>query len=193
MKKIILLIFITLFSNSILVAQEDTNKISPLVMEGATLPGVNIKLYDSSVFNTNKLSAKNLLLVLFNPGCGHCQDFTKDLIANRHTTFKDFEIVLMTGEPSFPYIADFVKAINYKKEDNLYIGADLDKITFELFTYQGLPQVMCYNNNLQLLKIYSKDIKISNILNHYPGLENIKPIELPKTNARERRNRKQTN
>jgi thiol-disulfide isomerase/thioredoxin len=168
MNKLFIFIGFTIFTFSTKAQTAKEAQENPKVQIGAAMPDFKMRLLDSTIYETkNEKSKNNTILMLYNPGCGHCIEFTKKIIELRNSTFKDYDFLLLAADNMQPYMKDFIKETGYTKKDNITLGLDMDKLTFDLFIYQGLPQLMLYDTNKKLIKIISKDIKPEMIIDAY--------------------------
>jgi thiol-disulfide isomerase/thioredoxin len=174
MKRIIILFFAIIGSFNL---KAQSAKEGVHVQPGAPLLHFDIRQIDSSVFNTGNTNPnKNLIVMLFNPTCGHCIDFTKMFIKNRKVDFKDFDFILMTGDNMLPSLKDFYKTTGLTASDSMTVGVDMGATTYDLFIYDGLPQIMLYGKDKKLIKIYTRETKLETILSTY-GLTHQEPLE----------------
>jgi thiol-disulfide isomerase/thioredoxin len=143
---------------------------------GAEMPTIHIIMSDSSRYNTNNIDKnKDALLVLFNPGCEHCMDFTKMIIKNIDS-FPNTQFVFVAGDKTFPYLAKFVENVKYVKHPQIVIGIDIDYITPTIFAYEGIPQIMIYGKDKKLIDVIYKEAtikKLQTILNRAKNNFNI--------------------
>ncbi len=104
----------------------------------------------------------NLLIMLFNPTCLHCEDMTF-LIEKNIDLFRKTEIVLLASKAMIPYIPDFSERHHLSKYKQMYIGWDSSGFVDDLFLYQKLPQLNIFDKHRKLLKIYSGEVPIDSL------------------------------
>ena len=104
----------------------------------------------------------NLIVMMFNPTCGHCEDQTELFIRNKEL-FKKTKLVLMANQNMKAYLPDFIK--NHHINDNPIITLGYDSTDFikETFLYQMLPQINIYSSDRKLLKTYSGNVSIDTL------------------------------
>ena len=153
-----------LFTSFQAFAQDPHNDIAVnFKVVGAPIPNFLLKSEDGTLF-TNKdfKSSKYLLLMMFNPMCGHC-DMATDSIKVHLDEFKKAKILLFVypnHEADMPLFNKNHDITNYPQ---MLVGADSFKVTDRLFTYQGLPQINIYNKDRKLIKIFQGDIFIDSL------------------------------
>lgn len=142
------------------------NAQKPLTLEGARLPKFNVlSSKEQLFFDTSAAPNKPLIMALFNPGCDHCmktlQDFYKNL-----PRFADATIVFVTGNNLWGELKNFLDIAKVSLEgiDNLIVSADHSDVLKDLFEYNGIPQVMIYNKDKILQKVYYKDIYMDSVI-----------------------------
>lgn len=105
---------------------------------------------------------KPILLVLFNPTCGHCEDFCKKLVSN-NSLLQEATIFFITGEPNAGSIGRFAKNMHLDTIPNFIVAADRADFTKTFFEYKGVPQIMAYDNKHRLRYIFYEDAEIETI------------------------------
>jgi len=163
MKHFIIAIAIILFG-TVVRAQDPHNDIAVnFKVVGAPIPNFLLKAEDGALYsNKDFKSSKYLLLMMFNPMCGHC-DMATDSIKAHLDEFKKAKILLFVypnHEADMPF---FNKNHAIKDYPQMFVGADSFKVTDRLFTYQGLPQINIYNKERKLIKIFQGDIFIDSL------------------------------
>ncbi len=138
----------------------------PLTLEGAKLPKFNVLTSKEQLFfDTSAAPNKPFIMALFNPGCDHCmktiQDFYKNL-----DRFKDATVLFVTGNNLWGELKNFldISKVNLDGINNLIVSADHSDVLKDLFEYRGIPQVMIYNKEKVLQKMYFQDINMDSVL-----------------------------
>ena len=109
---------------------------------------------------------KPVMLVLFNPSCGHCQIILEQVRDNIED-FKFATILFLTGEPLKDVLPDYVVNVKVDKmADDILVASDNSDATLKIFEYQGIPQVMLYNKEHKLEFIYYKEAQNMNMLRY---------------------------
>lgn len=114
------------------------------------------------VTNEQFNNSGNLLVMLFNPTCSHCEDVTF-MIEKHLDAFKKAKIILLANPLMEPYIPDFTERHHIARYPNMYIGLDSSKFIDKLFLYQALPQINIFDADHKLIKIYSGEVPIDTL------------------------------
>lgn len=130
---------------------------------GAPMPDILV-LQSSGKLLTNKDVANdaNLLVMLFNPTCTHCEDMTVMLQKNIGL-FKKSKILMVAASAMQPYMANFEKSFNIEQYPTMMVGVDSAKIIDKTFTYEGLPQINIYDKDRKLVKILAGEKPIDSL------------------------------
>ena len=104
----------------------------------------------------------NLLVMLFNPNCGHCIEQT-EVFKKNMDLFKKSKLVLVANAKMKDYLPDFVKQRETKKYPKITVGIDNSNFVNETFLYRALPQINVYSPSRKLLKVYNGDISIDSL------------------------------
>ncbi len=106
-----------------------------------------------------------VLLVLFNPSCGHCQKLLEQ-IRDNIAIFDKINIVFLTGKPLKEVLPNYVKNVKVDKMKEIMVVSDNSDITLKIFEYYGIPQIMLYNKDHKLEYMYYKDATNKQMLTH---------------------------
>jgi thioredoxin-related protein len=163
--KFYLITFFILFNIATIFAQTNNFPDSNLLQKGVPLPLFNVLNLDSSISNTAQIpNDKNVVLVLFNPTCGHCQTVGKN-IKDSIKKFTNTHFIFVAGLPTFTFFKEFTEFTNLKSAENISIGGDYSNITPSIFAFNGIPQIMIYDENKKLKEIIYKEISIAQLYN----------------------------
>lgn len=99
----------------------------------------------------------NLLVMMFNPTCSHCEEMAS-LLENNVEWFKNSRLVMLATPVMKPYVPDFADRHHVLKYPVMKIGCDSSDFVQKTFLYQTLPQINIYNKERKLIKIYSGDV-----------------------------------
>lgn len=116
----------------------------------------------STLTNKDLDNGANLLIMLFNPTCSHCEEMTM-LMEQNINIFKKTEVVLLASKPMAPYIPDFAERFHIAKYPIMHIGYDSSNFVDNIFTYQRLPQLTIYDRDRKLLKIFTGEVPIDSL------------------------------
>mgnify|MGYP000857396144 FL=1 len=142
------------------------NAQKPLTLEGAKLPKFNVLTSKEQLFfDTSAAPNKPFIIALFNPGCDHCMKTLQDFYKNLHR-FKEATILFVTGNNLWGELKNFldISKVNLDGIHNLIVSADHSDVLKDLFEYNGIPQVMIYNKDKVLQKMYFKDIHMDSVI-----------------------------
>ncbi len=104
----------------------------------------------------------NLIVMIFNPTCGHCEDQTDQFVKNI-ASFSRSKIVLMANPIMGSYLPDFVKNHKVNNYPQILVGLDSAGFIDETFLYNALPQINIYGKERKLLKTYSGEIVMDSL------------------------------
>lgn len=122
----------------------------------APLPKFNIINNESKNITKDVLeSGGNLILMMFNPTCDHCEDETRAFIQNIFM-FNTSKILLVAADvqtPNLSYFESNLKCSQYPS--TITVSIDSAGLIRKLFTYAALPQINIYDGKSQrLLKTF---------------------------------------
>lgn len=130
---------------------------------GAPMPSLRVVTKDRKSVTTASLAGSSTLIVMmFNPTCGHCEEMTK-AIEEHAALFKTTPVVLVAAAGMFEYLDYFRKNVKADDYPLLQIGVDSTGFIDKTFNYEGLPQVNVYDQNRKLLKAFNKITTIDSI------------------------------
>lgn len=135
-----------------------------LAQPGASLPRLTWLSADEKLFVDSNLRANTpIILVLFNPSCGHCMEVAVNMKA-RIQELAGAEIVFLTGNNLLAELPSFIQQTRMTGMPNVHIGIDYTDVSKQLFEYNGIPQIMVYNRSHVLLKTYYKQLNIDEVV-----------------------------
>lgn len=135
-------------------AATDTAKIDYKAV-GAPLPPLEITTRTGEKL-TDKDFRKhdNLLVMMFNPTCDHCQEETTILEKNIDK-FANTKIVLVSAPSMIEYLEFYNNVTRYSKYPEITVGVDSAGFIDKTFTYGSLPQINIYDKDRKLVKIFT--------------------------------------
>jgi thiol-disulfide isomerase/thioredoxin len=105
----------------------------------------------------------NLIVMMFNPTCGHCIEET-EILKKNVALFKKTRLVLMANRQMEKYLPDFVKERKTKAFFPTFtVGLDSANFINSVFLYKTLPQINIYSPERKLLKIFNGDVAIDSL------------------------------
>ncbi len=140
---------------------EMAQRISP----GSAMPQGFYQIDSNGKFNSNGIPEDmNVVMMIFNPLCGHCQEEAKAILQSL-SAFPKTQFLFVTSDQRAEDLPAFKKAIDYVPNKQVLILSDVNYVTANYFAYNGLPQIMVYGKDKKLIDIYYKDTPIQNIKN----------------------------
>ncbi len=122
-----------------------------------------IKLTNGKLFTRSELSPGPVILIYFSPDCGHCKDFTKELL-NYPDAFKTKQVVMVTFTP-LPTVDQFERTLFLQLFPNITVGTEGE--SYRVMRYYGIrtfPYVALYNRAGKFVKSYEGEQPFKEIL-----------------------------
>ena len=128
------------------------------------MPALKVVTLDGKVITNSKLTSQaNLLVMLFNPLCDHCQNETELLEKNIHL-FKQSRLIMLAAPNMREQLAGFENSTHITNyAGKIWIGLDNNSTIDRLFIYNSFPQINVYNKKRKLIKIFSGDVPIDSL------------------------------
>jgi hypothetical protein len=104
----------------------------------------------------------NLLVMMFNPTCSHCEDQTQLMLKNA-AIFKRTKWVLLANKGMKPYLHDFVKVFHLSDYPFVFIGTDSAGFNDNAYMYKALPQINIYDHQRKLIKVFNGEIPMDSL------------------------------
>jgi hypothetical protein len=124
-------------------------------LEGSPLPPIRaVSLTGEQYTDASLKNNANLFVMMFNPGCEHCEDMTLALIKNIDL-FKQSNIVMIAAPMQGPYMPPFINGLRTNKYPTLKIGLDSANFIDRTFNYIALPQINIYGPDRRLIKSFA--------------------------------------
>lgn len=123
--------------------------------------------YSTKMFTQEHFdNGANLLVMMFNPTCGHCEDETEQLIKNIDR-FKKTKIILLANLGMKSYLPNFNRTHRVADySDVITVGVDSTDFIKNTFLYQALPQINIYSADRKLLKTYTGNVSIDTLMQY---------------------------
>lgn len=130
---------------------------------GAPMPNLRV-VYPNKVEYTSAdlKNDANLIMMLFNPTCEHCEDMTFAIEKNIDL-FKNSHVLLIAAPTMGPYLEYFENGTRVKNFPKIKYGLDSSDIINRLFTFEMLPQVNVYNADRKLIKTFTGITEIDSL------------------------------
>ena len=104
----------------------------------------------------------NLLVMRFNPTCGHCEEQT-DLFEKNIALFKKSNLVLIANSPMIPYMPDFIRNHHVKEYPKIVIGIDSSGYIGLTNLYSSLPQINIYGPDRKLIRAFCGEVSLDTL------------------------------
>lgn len=122
---------------------------------GAPLPELKFYSREGKYITQKELEGDgNLLIMLFNPTCDHCEDQTI-LFRDNIFLFKKTKIVLVAGSMMKEHLEYFTNNIKIGSYPSIQVSVDSCNYIEKIFQYKTLPQLNFYDKNRKLMRIFS--------------------------------------
>lgn len=152
MKKIIFLLII-LYPGILVHAQRD-KKVAPY-QKDSILPVFSMLEIDSTTWFNNLDIPENkaVVIIYFNPECGHCQ-LTAHEFLEKKDAFKDVFFIWITYRASFAEIKQFGEDSKMFNEENIKLGKEMKYGIVPFYNVQYTPYMAVYNKRGKLLQTF---------------------------------------
>jgi thiol-disulfide isomerase/thioredoxin len=120
--------------------------------EGAPLPKIKAVTLEDKVYTPDSFR-RNLLIMTFNPTCGHCMDMAQ-IFSKNIELFKNTDILMLAAPTMKPYLDFFIRNTHVAEHKNV-IKVALDSAGYieKTFKYESLPQLNFYGTDKKLYKV----------------------------------------
>lgn len=128
------------------------------------LPPIRILLQDSiSAWDSQQLPADRPLVILyFSPDCVHCADMTSYLMDSLRL-LQGATLLFVSNAP-LEDIRRFSQSYHIDAHQNMIIGNDQQYNVFNIYKINAFPEIIIYNRQRKLAKLYKGEIDIQQIL-----------------------------
>ncbi|CAN5392998.1 hypothetical protein BH10BAC2_BH10BAC2_49790 [soil metagenome] len=152
MKKILFLLTILCFG---LVVQAQRDKKVPPYQKDSTLPVFSLLEIDSTTWFNNLDIPENrpVVIIYFNPECGHCQLTAHDFM-KKMDQFKDVFFIWVTYRASFAEIKQFGGDSKMLDAENIKLGKEMKYSIVPFYDVQYTPYMAVYNEKGKLLQTF---------------------------------------
>lgn len=131
--------------------------------EGQPLPAFELRLKDSTLFNTANLgNAKGYILFYFSPTCPHCRKQTASMV-KRMDKMKDLKICFFTVA-DFAAMRDYSLNYELQKYPNVLIGIDEQRFFSNHYETPGVPYTALFGADKKLKQVFLGETYASSLL-----------------------------
>lgn len=120
------------------------------------IPPFNMVLSDGvTYYNASHVEkARPLMIIYFDPECGHCQEYTKQIIKNI-SKFSNVQIVMICAAPGLQPLKKFIADFGLDKYKNMKVGTEgMYHATMNFYHVDVTPFTALYNKNGVLITSY---------------------------------------
>jgi hypothetical protein len=137
-----------------LVSTTDDKKIDYKAI-GAPLPAMRMNTLEGKTITDKDLeNDANLLIMLFNPTCDHCQDQAV-ILKNNLALVNKSKILFLAAKGMGPYLSFFTSTTKIDSFSRLQIAVDSAEYIDKVFNYTSLPQMNIYDKERKLIKVFN--------------------------------------
>lgn len=130
---------------------------------GAPLPPIRVvTLNGRQITNKDVAYDGNLLVMLFNPTCEHCENMTA-LMKRNIFLFKKTKVLMVAAAPMMPYMEYFENNMKVSQYPTFIVGVDSNFLVDRTFMYQSLPQINIYDKDRKFIKMYSGEVSLDSL------------------------------
>lgn len=164
MKKILLLLTLTTYIFSGFAQGDSTQSPSTRFK---VFPPAKFLMSDSVTYLTKASLPKNkqVLFMVFNPECDHCQHETESIIKNIDE-FKKTQIVMITMV-SITEMKAFIEKYKLNQFNNIMVAKDISFFLPSFFQIRNLPFLAFYDKKLKLISEFSGSLPVEKILKEF--------------------------
>jgi thiol-disulfide isomerase/thioredoxin len=159
MKQILLLAALLITTNSF--AQQTAVNYQK---KGAPMPNFYVDRTDGGYLIPSLLKkGKPVMIMIFSPQCEHCA-YVIDSIKLSREDFKTTQLIIVAEERNKEFMEGFIEKAQIKG-DALFknIGTNKGELIAAIYTNKILPQLVFYDANHKLVKIFDGNYKFSEV------------------------------
>lgn len=136
---------------------------TPEYIKKGTVPAfITFKAPDSTLYTTGDLEKKTpLLMMLFSPDCGHCQNVTTELL-NNINHFKKDRILMITWLP-YSDMLKFYKEYKIANYPQITMSWDSKFFFVPYYHVHMYPKLIVYNRKGNYVSEFEGNIKIADV------------------------------
>ncbi len=162
MKKQILLAFAILLTLAAAAQKDSLN--TPPYKKFPFFPPAKLLLPDSTTLFTkaNLEKGKSVMVMVFNPDCGHCQHETEEILRNIDS-FKHVQIVMATFMP-MASVRTFIEKYHLEQYKNIVVTQDPQYFLPTFYMIGNLPFLAFYNKKKELISVFEGSMPMEKTL-----------------------------
>lgn len=101
----------------------------------------------------------NLIVMMFNPTCDHCQEQTINF-EKEAELFDKTKIVMVAGPQMVDYLQFYNNVTRYHKYPHITVGVDSSGFIDKAYNYGSLPQINIYDKDRKLIRQSNGSVEI---------------------------------
>ncbi|MEO8770284.1 MAG: thioredoxin family protein [Ferruginibacter sp.] len=162
MKKIVVALILLISFQHVHAQQAEEDTIPPYV-HFPTVPAFNVMIApDSTSFSNADLKRKQpVIFIVFSPDCGHCKNFTKELLA-KYDMVKKARII-MASSLDYDLIKKFYEDDKIADYPGISMGRDGNYSLGTFFKVRSFPTVVVYDKKGNFVKRFDGGAAIEKI------------------------------
>jgi hypothetical protein len=114
------------------------------------------------VTNADVDNRANLLVMMFNPTCSHCEDQAERMEKNI-AYFSNSKMLMIATPNQGQYVPAFVKNHHVASYPSFIVGVDSSNFIDKVFLYQALPQINIYNADRKLIRTFTGEVSVDSL------------------------------
>ncbi len=127
---------------------------------GSPLPTFIVQDVQHKIYTNKDVQYNgNLLVMIFNPTCSHCEAMT-DMLEKNIKLFSKSKVLMVATAGQEPYLKDFEERHHTADYPTMKVTFDSSKMTDRLFNYKMLPQINVYDRDRKLIKTLNGTLPI---------------------------------
>jgi thiol-disulfide isomerase/thioredoxin len=150
------------FTAMLFIAKAQKDTLLPPYRQVPVIPAFTIQLTDSSYFAKKDIPKKMpVVMIYFNPECGHCQQEAQELAKNMDKFKKVFFV--MAAYHDMEQIKEFATTYGLDKFRNLRIGKDFKYFIPVFYQVKTTPFSAVYDKKGRLLKAFPDGMSVEDL------------------------------
>jgi protein-disulfide isomerase len=122
---------------------------------------IHIKHVDAYT-NKDFDNGANLLVMMFNPTCSHCEDQT-EMFESYIQYFNKTKIIFVSTPQMRQYLPNFQKSYHTFEYPTFTVGTDSSGFVDKMFMYKALPQVNVYSADRKLIRAFCGEVSVDTL------------------------------
>jgi thiol-disulfide isomerase/thioredoxin len=133
------------------------------------LPSFSFLTLAGTSFNSSEITGGPVLLIRFHPECEHCRYEISEVLKSNIPVSGAKIILVSSADPDT--IKKFLTLFNYTRYPSVIPLADTSYVFGDIFGSNIVPSNYIYDKDLDLVKVFSGEVKTETILKYLRELE----------------------